>query len=151
MGRKGARLNPVFVDVVPQEVVEGCLYVSLKYRTVTHKCACGCGREINTPLHPTGWSLTYDGDAVSLWPSVGNWSEHCQSHYVIDKNAVRWSKPWNKEEILEERQRRTEEIGRYYGHEEYGKHEVEDEQEGRSSLLRKIITWMRHKVSGRQG
>ena len=64
--------------------------MSLRYRTVAHLCACGCGVEVNTPLHPTGWAITYDGVNVSLRPSVGNWSEDCGSHYIIDKNRVRW-------------------------------------------------------------
>ena len=68
-----------------------------------------------------GWSITYDGTALSLWPSVGNWSEKCQSHYWIEKNRVHWGRRWTRDEVLEGRRRRTEEIGGFYspgtGHE----------------------------------
>ena len=118
MRRRGARVDrlvPTFVDSVPARLEEGRLYVALRYRTVTHLCACGCGVEVNTPLHPTGWAITYDGVAVSLWPSVGNWSEKCRSHYVVEKNMVRWSRSWSREEIGGGRARRRREIEEYYG------------------------------------
>ena len=106
---------PTFVDSVPARLEEGRLYVALRYRTVTHLCACGCGVEVNTPLHPTGWALTYDGVTVSLWPSVGSWSEKCRSHYVVDKNRVRWSRSWSCGEVQGGRARRQLEIEEYYG------------------------------------
>ena len=109
-----AEIEPEFVDTIPSELDDGRLYIALKYRTVTHKCACGCGAEINTPLHPTGWAITYDGAQVSLRPSVGNWGEKCQSHYRIDKNRICWSRTWTREEILAGRQERFNEIKDYY-------------------------------------
>jgi hypothetical protein len=42
---------------------------------------CGCGKKVVLPLHPTHGKLTYDGETVSLSPSVGNWSFPCESHY----------------------------------------------------------------------
>ena len=108
-------IEPIFVETLPDELEDGRLYISLKYRTIAHKCACGCGTEINTPLHPTGWAITYDGVRVSLWPSIGNWSEKCQSHYWIDKNHICWSRPWTREKILAGRKRRSGEIQEYHG------------------------------------
>ena len=43
--------------------------------------------------------LTYDGDSVSLWPSVGNWDFPCRSHYFIERNVVRWAGAMTREEI----------------------------------------------------
>lgn len=77
-----------FVEAVPSPREEGKLYISIKYRTAIHSCFCGCGMKVVTPIRPTGWSLTYDGDSVSLAPSVGNWSFKCRSHYVIRKNRA---------------------------------------------------------------
>lgn len=115
--RRVDRFLPVFVGSVPEQLEEGHLYISLRYRTVTHLCPCGCGVEVNTPLHPTGWALTYDGVTVSLWPSVGNWSETCRSHYLIEKNIVRWSRSWSRAEILEGRAKRLRDIKEYHGEE----------------------------------
>ena len=115
MNQSLSEIEPVFVDTIPDELEDGRLYIALKYRTVTHKCACGCGVEINTPLHPTGWAITYDGARISLWPSVGNWSEECQSHYWIDKNRIYWAWSWTRTEVLAGRNRRIDEIRKYHG------------------------------------
>jgi hypothetical protein len=77
-----------FVDVVPPEREEGKLYISTKYRTAVHSCFCGCGLKVVTPIRPVKWRLLYDGDTVSLFPSVGNWSFPCRSHYWIKGNHV---------------------------------------------------------------
>ena len=77
-----------FVESVPTALEAGILYISVNYGTVIHSCCCGCGEEIVTPLTPKGWKITYDGETISLWPSVGNWKLPCRSHYVIDRNRV---------------------------------------------------------------
>ena len=115
MGRRIFRVTPVFVETVPSTLEMGKLYVSPRFRTVTHTCACGCGAEIQTPLHPTGWKLTFDGVNLSLSPSVGNWSEKCQSHYWIEGNRVIWARKWTRTEIDLERRQRAADIAEYHG------------------------------------
>jgi hypothetical protein len=66
---------------------------------VVHKCCCGCGREVVTPLSPTDWKLIFDGKSISLDPSIGNWSFDCKSHYWIRGGKVRWARRWSQEEI----------------------------------------------------
>lgn len=88
---KRHQLQPVFVDTIPGTLEEGRLYISKRYRTAVHRCCCGCGLEVVTPLNPAKWRLTEHGANVSLFPSVGNWSFPCQSHYWIDHNRVRWA------------------------------------------------------------
>lgn len=88
-----------FVDYIPDFIEDGILYISLDYGTIIHKCACGCGNEVNTPLAPIGWKLIYNGEAVSLKPSIGNWSFDCKSHYWITLNSVEWSNKWSDESI----------------------------------------------------
>lgn len=94
-----------FVQHIPDELSLGVLYVSLPFATVIHLCCCGCGSEVVTPLSPTDWQLTYDGESVSLHPSIGNWSFTCQSHYWIRHGAVHWSGRWTAEQIAEGRTR----------------------------------------------
>jgi hypothetical protein len=55
-----------------------------------------CGNEVVTPFSPTDWELTFDGKTISLYPSIGNWSLRCQSHYWITKNKVEWIPKWDK-------------------------------------------------------
>lgn len=94
-----ARLRPEFVEFMPQVLENGVLYVSMTYSTVIHLCCCGCGNRVVTPLAPDEWSLRYDGVAVWLDPSVGNWSFPCQSHYWIRSNRIEWARRWSPEEI----------------------------------------------------
>ena len=76
------------------------LHVCCRYHAVKHLCVCGCGAEINTPLHPTGWTLTCDGVSVSLSPSIGNWSEKCQSHYWVINNQIQWVPKYPRRKFL---------------------------------------------------
>lgn len=108
------RLIPCFVKSIPRELEPGVLYVSMEYGTVVHSCCCGCGLEIVTPLTPTDWKITFDGEAISLWPSVGNWNLPCRSHYVIKGNRVIEAGPWSKAQIDAERRRDKAAKAHYY-------------------------------------
>lgn len=88
-----------FVELVPNELRDGVLYVSMQYATAAHACACGCGNKVVTPLSPRDWVLMFDGESVSLDPSVGNWNFPCRSHYWIERNRVRWARRWSDAEI----------------------------------------------------
>ena len=98
-------LRPVFAGSFPPAMDPGVLYVSIPYRTCGHLCCCGCGQEVITPLSPAQWSLTYDGENVSLTPSIGNWALPCRSHYWIRKGKVRRSRRYSPAEITENRER----------------------------------------------
>ena len=76
-------LRHEFVEFIPDKLADGVVYVSIPYATVAHKCCCGCGMEVVTPLSPTDWELIFDGESISLDPSIGNWSFDCKSHYWI--------------------------------------------------------------------
>lgn len=92
-------IKPVFVDFIPEQLDDGFLYISQEYKTAIHKCACGCGAEVVTPLVPTEWSIQVYGDAVTLSPSIGNWSITCRSHYWIRNNQIVWSGSMTQEQI----------------------------------------------------
>jgi hypothetical protein len=76
---------------VPEDLEDEIVYVSLPFSTVIHKCCCGCGHEVVTPLSRSGWKLTFDGESISLDPSIGNWALPCRSHYWIENNRVYWA------------------------------------------------------------
>jgi hypothetical protein len=97
--KRETTLTHEFVGYIPQELKEGTVYVSIPFATVTHKCCCGCGKEVVTPLTPTDWQLTFDGETISLEPSIGNWNFECQSHYWIKRNRVKWAPRWSRSEI----------------------------------------------------
>lgn len=88
-----------FVKSIPEQLAERTLYVSMDYATVVHRCCCGCGREVVTPLSPTDWKLIYDGASISLSPSIGNWCFPCRSHYWIHQSTVHWAEHWSDDRI----------------------------------------------------
>ena len=103
--RQSSKLIHEFVEMIPDTVSDGIIYVSIPYAIAVHKCCCGCGCEVVTPLSPSDWKLIFDGKTVSLDPSIGNWSFTCRSHYFVQRNYVRWVGSWSDEEI---------EAGRYH-------------------------------------
>lgn len=85
------QISPEFVEEIPEEINDGHLYLCLPYNAVIHKCACGCGEVISTPLDKKhGWIMQYDGETVTLSPSIGNGSYECRSHYFIRGNNIVW-------------------------------------------------------------
>lgn len=98
-------LEPRYVEFVPDQLQSGVLYISRRYSTAIHLCCCGCTREVVTPLTPTDWQLTTQGNAVTLFPSIGSWNSPCQSHYWIRRNRVQWAPAWTRQEIESGRRR----------------------------------------------
>lgn len=88
-----------FVRNIPESLEDNVIYISIEFCTAVHKCICGCGNEVVTPLAPTDWSIIFNGKNISIYPSIGNWGYPCMSHYwIIDNKIIRASK-WEKWEI----------------------------------------------------
>ena len=104
-----------FVQYIPEQLEPGVLYISMEYATAAHNCCCGCGLQVITPFTPTDWKLTFDGETVSLWPSIGNWNFSCRSHYVIERSRVIEVKPWTDKKIAFERRRDKASKESFYG------------------------------------
>lgn len=104
-----------FVRTVPRELDPGVLYISMDYATAVHSCCCGCGERVVTPFTPTDWRMTFDGDTVSLNPSVGNWNQKCRSHYVIQRSRVLESGCWSERQVEAERRRDKRAKAAHYG------------------------------------
>jgi hypothetical protein len=96
---KTKMLEHTFQSIIPDNLEENKLYISLDYNTAIHKCACGCGEEVVTPLSPSDWKLIYNGENVTLSPSIGNWSYTCRSHYWIREDRIVWAENWSEEKI----------------------------------------------------
>jgi hypothetical protein len=114
------RLEHRFVKHIPERLEPGMLYISMEFGTAAHSCCCGCGEEVVTPFTPTDWRMTFDGETVSLWPSVGNWSLRCRSHYVIERGRVLEAPAWSDAQVAAERRRDKAAKKAYFGESDHG-------------------------------
>lgn len=86
---KTLQLKTEEVDVMPEQMVDGIIYVSRKYGIAIHLCACGCGIQTVTPFKgPNSWTLTDGINGITLRPSIGNQQFPCKSHYWITDGVV---------------------------------------------------------------
>lgn len=133
-----------FVDQVPEDLDNGLVYVSIPFSTVIHKCCCGCGHEVVTPLsRKTGWQLTFDGESISLQPSIGNRALPCRSHYWIERNQVVWT-GWRDEPKAKKPRRGRGAKARSRGIHDEGEADTESEPDRASpnrSLRARLRGW----------
>jgi|SRR5579859_6369003 len=108
-------IRPEYVESFPKILEDGVLYISKKFQTSCHRCCCGCGTKIVTPIRPTEYRLTDQDGRISLHPSIGNWNHPCQSHYVIRDNKVLWAEKMLPDEIKHGRARDDAEKAAYFG------------------------------------
>lgn len=92
-------VRPEYVDFIPSTLEDGVLYISRQFRTASHRCCCGCGTKIVTPLRETEYRLSERAGLVSIVPSIGNWNHPCQAHYFITDNRVVWASAMNRAAI----------------------------------------------------
>lgn len=90
--REKVEFVPVFVDTIPQTLEENKIYISERFETSSHLCACGCGEKAVLPLGNRGWTLTkHENGKISFNPSVGNWkweAPNYHAHYYITENMA---------------------------------------------------------------
>lgn len=115
MSNKINHLQHRFVEYIPETLEKGLLYVSIEHDIVVHLCCCGCGNQVVTALSPAEWSLTYNGNAVSLHPSIGNWGLPCQSHYWIRNGRVDWARAFSSQQIQNVRSQDRADQAALYG------------------------------------
>ncbi|MBI6666608.1 hypothetical protein B1F73_21735 [Pseudomonas syringae] len=101
-------LTPQFVESFPQKLEPGELYLAMDFATAAHLCACGCGNKVITPFSPTDWQMSFDGETVSLKPSIGNWTFKCRSHYWVRSGRIEWAGNMSQEAINAGRKRDAE-------------------------------------------
>ena len=145
------RLESYFCMHIPKFLKPGLLYVSMEYATAAHSCCCGCGEEVVTPFTPTDWEMTFNGETISLWPSIGNWTLPCRSHYVVRKGVVFKAGSWTDKQILVERQRDRDAKQGYYeslSKSTLGKDELNDTKENSygQSLWQRVRNWTTKRI-----
>jgi Family of unknown function (DUF6527) len=132
-----------FVEFIPDVLDDGVVYVSEKYGTALHRCCCGCGSEVVTPLSPVEWQLRRTGDTITLSPSIGNWSSPCQAHYFIRGNRVVWARAMDATEIEAVRRKDRRDKAAHIAHINSLKDEAAKTYPRRFSILTAIRRWLR--------
>jgi Family of unknown function (DUF6527) len=134
-----------FVEYIPGDLAEAVLYISITYRTAVHRCVCGCGNKVVTPISPADWQLFYDGDTVSLTPSIGSWGFPCRSHYWITSNQVQWSGAWTDKRITAGRARDDRDRQQYFAgrtpraHEPKAAETIDEDRRSPFAWLRRLL------------
>ena len=111
---KRARFKQEMVSSIPEVLQGNTLYVTAAVDVAGHLCACGCGREVITPISPTDWSISFDKQGPTLSPSIGNWAFPCRSHYFIWNGEVVWARDMSQGAIDDGRRRDRARKQRYY-------------------------------------
>lgn len=131
-----------FVTAFPDQLADGVLYVSIEFGTSAHRCFCGCGQEVYTRFSPRDWAMTFDGETVSIWPSIGNWSFLCQSHYILKKGQVQWADRWSREEIEWGRAADRDRKARHYRADFAGHKAPSPAPRSKKSILTRLADWL---------
>jgi hypothetical protein len=126
----------VYVESFPRTLEDGVLYISQRFSTACHRCCCGCGTKIVTPLRPTEYRLTIVDGKASLYPSIGNWNHPCRSHYLIRHGRVIPAGAMGEREIGIGRAYDEAEKRRYY-------------KQPAWSWLNGLTDWMKRKLRSR--
>ena len=92
---KTQRLKHEFVEFIPEVLEPSKIYVSMEFATATHRCCCGCGYEVVTPFSPKDWTMSFDGETISLSTSIGNRKFPCRSQYFIRRGRVVEALSWD--------------------------------------------------------
>lgn len=128
-----------FVEFIPAEPEEGIIYISMEYATATHLCPCGCKSKVITPITPIDWQLTFNGDSISLQPSVGNWRFPCRSHYFIKHNEVVWAGSFTDEQIQETHEYELDSHRKFYSKDDRDDVENQEDDEKKTSVFNRIF------------
>lgn len=89
---KQTEVTPVYCEEIPADLEPGKLYITKQYQVAVHLCACGCKGKTVTPFCKGEWTLTDKGGAITMRPSIGNFSGEnpYHAHYYITDNKIEW-------------------------------------------------------------
>lgn len=139
---KHNRLNHRFVRSIPKVREPGVLYVSVEYATAIHSCCCGCGQPVVTPITPTDWQMTFDGESISISPSIGNWGFQCRSHYFIKNGNIIEAGQWGQAMVDAGRRQDRSNKARFYQSNQNVNKENNCSSLGKKGFFGKVVDWL---------
>ena len=88
---KKIEIKPIFVEFIPEELIQDEIYISKEYGVAVHLCLCGCGNKAVMPLNPKfehSWNMSENNGKISFSPSILNTNCPNKYHYVITNNIA---------------------------------------------------------------
>ena len=86
---KRIEIFPVFVEYIPNILVQDYIYISKEFETSVHLCLCGCGNQSIIPLNiKNGWNFIENNGLISFTPSILNTNCPNKYHYIITNNIA---------------------------------------------------------------
>ena len=86
---KKIEITPVFVEFIPETLIQNEVYVSKEYEVSVHLCLCGCGNKSVTPFgKPSAWEFIDNNGKISLVPSILNTNCPNNYHYILTNNVA---------------------------------------------------------------
>lgn len=77
------------VERIPNEMREGVVYHTHKFKLAALLCACGCRHRVML-LVPDSHQVTSQNGLATIRPSIAVCDGSCKSHYVITAGQVEW-------------------------------------------------------------
>lgn len=142
---KQERFKSEVVGSIPEILQAKTLYVTKDGDVAGHLCACGCGREVITPLSPTDWSINFGRRGATLSPSIGNWSFPCRSHYFIWDGVVVWEREMSAKAIEQGRRRDKARKQDYYEQLNRRPEPKLESPPQPQSMLQRLRAWWKHR------
>ena len=94
MKEKAQEIRPRFVESIPPgRPPAGEFLISIKYGMGVLRCPCGCGNTMDVNIEPHRWSIKWDGEHISVCPSISSDWMGCRSHYWVRRNRIVWGYP----------------------------------------------------------
>jgi hypothetical protein len=77
------------VERIPNQLSEGVVYHTRKFKLAALLCACGCGHRVML-LVPDSHQVTSENGLPTIRPSIAVCDGPCNSHYFVTAGKVEW-------------------------------------------------------------
>lgn len=135
-------LHCVVTEYIPEVIKDGVLYYAPSFNVAIHNCCCGCKSEVVTTISPAEWSIDIINGKPTLYPSIGNWSYRCKSHYWIRDGKIVWSGNMSESEIARSRNFRKLAQERMSS-----ERNVNSRVETRPRMYQKFVNWIKSLIN----
>lgn len=85
------------VERIPDQMREGVVYHTHKFKLAALLCACGCGHRVML-LVPDSHQVSSQSGLVTIRPSIAVCDGPCKSHYFVTDGDIEWLPAFSAEQ-----------------------------------------------------